>query len=107
MPEAAKVHQELLDPEVPADLGGAPEALLAAGEVPRQAQHHGGLLRERAGPVALLGRPDPLQVSGGAEERVREEGRAGGERGRGEGRAGGERRSREEGRAGGREETGS
>ena len=95
MPEAAKVHQELLDPEVPADLGGAPEALLAAGEVPRQAQHHGGLLRERAGPVALLGRPDPLQVSGGGEER-------------GEKRVGQERRG-EEKRVGqeGREETGS
>ena len=47
VPETAEVHEELLDPEVPADPRGAPEAVLASGEVPRKAQHDGGLLGER------------------------------------------------------------
>ena len=62
MSEAAEVHQEFRHPEVPTDPGGAPEALLAPGAVPRQTKQRGRLSPLRPRPVRLLGGTGTLQV---------------------------------------------
>ena len=60
--EAAEMHQELLDPEVPPYPGGPPEAVLASREVPRQAEQRGRLPPLRPGPLLLLRGTGTLQV---------------------------------------------
>ena len=54
MSEAAEMHQELFDPEVPPYPGGPPEAVLASRELPRQAEQRGRLPPVRPGPLFLL-----------------------------------------------------